>query len=437
MTKTFKIGGIHPPSYKLSAEQKIKTAPLPEQAVLFLSQHTGKPAIPIVQKNDKVKVGQLIARADGFMSANVHSPVSGKIAKIDEATDVNGYRKTAIFIDVAGDEWLPEIDRTDILNVTCNLNAQQIIEKIRAAGIVGLGGATFPTHVKLTIPEGKKADVLLVNAAECEPFLSSDHRLILEKGREIMMGVHVLMKAINVREAIVGIENNKTDAIEHLEKISSRHLGISVLPLKVKYPQGSEKQLIEALTGKRVPSGKLPVDVGAIVVNVGTVFAVYEAVQKNKPLIESIMTVSGTAVEEPSNVCVRLGTPLADIACFPADTAKIVVGGPMMGKALADLNTPVSKGYSALLAFPEKDARREEAQRCIRCTKCIEACPMGLEPYLLVKYAQRMMWEEMETAYIADCIQCGCCAYSCPSHIPLLDYLRTYKFNLFKSSIVQ
>ena len=426
MIKTFNIGGIYPPSYKLSTEQKIKTAPLPKQAVLFLSQHVGKPAIPVVEEGDKVKVGQLIARADGFMSANIHSSVSGKVAKIDEATDVTGRRKTAIFIDVAGDEWLPEIDQTDILNITCNLNAQQIIDKIQAAGVVGLGGTTFPTHIKLTIPEGKKADILLVNAAECEPFLTSNHRLILENGREIMMGIHILMKAINVREAIVGIENNKPDAIAHLEKITSRYLGISVAPLKAKYPQGSEKQLIEALTERRVPSGKQPIDTSAIVVNVGTAFAVYEAVQKNKPLIECMMTISGTSVEKPANLRVRLGTPLADIADFPDDTAKIVVGGPMMGRALTDLNAPVSKGHSALVAFPEKDALRAEAQRCMRCAKCIEACPMGLEPYLLVKYAQRAMWEEMEKAHITDCIQCGCCAYTCPSRIPLLDYLQIY-----------
>ena len=429
--KTFKIGGVHPPQYKLSAHKKIKIAPLPKQVVIFLSQHIGAQAIPVVEKGDEVRVGQLIAKADGFVSGNVHSSVSGKVLKIDDAPDAYGYKSPAIWIDVTQDEKANAIDRKDATGVVHNLKSDEIIAKIKEMGIVGLGGAAFPTHVKLTVPEGKKAEVLIINASECEPYLTADHQLMLEKGKEIIIGINFLMKALQVKKAIIGIENNKPDAIELFDRLSTRFLGLEVVPLKKQYPQGGEKQLIEAVTGQRVPSGKLPIDIGAIVVNVGTTYAVYEAIQKNKPLIERVITVTGKSVKEPMNLLVRIGTPFADIiemaGGIPDDTGKIVVGGPMMGKALTTLDVPVAKGCSGVLMIPEKDAHRKERHQCMRCAKCIDACPMGLEPYLLQKLAENEMWDKMEEEYILDCIECGCCQFTCPSKIPLLDFVRLGK----------
>ena len=385
MMKTFKIGGVHPPQYKLSAHKKIKIAPLPKQVIIFLSQHIGAPAIPVVEKGEEVRVGQLIARADGFISANVHSSVSGKIIKIDDAPDAYGYKSPAIWIEVTPDEKANEINRQDDANVVHHLKPDEIIDKIKEMGVVGLGGAAFPTHVKLTVPEGKKAEMLIINASECEPYLTADHQLMMEKGKEIIIGINFLMKAMQVKKAIIGIENNKPDAIELFDRLSTRFLGLEVMPLKEQYPQGSEKQLIEAVTGLRVPSGKLPIDIGVTVVNVGTAYAVYEAVQKNKPLIERMITVTGKSVKELVNLLVRIGTPFADIVemagGIPDDTGKIVVGGPMMGKALTTLDVPVAKGCSGLLMIPEQEAHRKERHQCMRCAKCIDACPMGLEPY--------------------------------------------------------
>lgn len=426
--KTFKIGGIHPPSYKYSENKPIVKVPLPKQAVIPLSQHLGKPALPIVEKGDVVKVGQLIAKADGFMSANIHASVSGTVLKIDEVMTTAGYRLPAVFIEVQGDVWESNIDKKEDLNVSCMLESEQIIEKIQSMGIVGLGGATFPAHVKLQVPKGKKANLLIVNAAECEPYLTCDHQLMNEKAREILYGVHILMKALKVTEAVIGIESNKKDVIDTFQTLSTRVLGVDVVALKEQYPQGGERQMIEAVTGRRVPSGKLPVDIGVVVVNVATAFAVYQGVMKNKPLIERVLTVTGKHLENPTNLLVRIGTPFADLVEFvgglPFDTEKIIAGGPMMGRAIADLSIPVTKGSSGLVFVSSGEARRKEIDNCTRCAKCVEACPMGLEPYLLMSLAENALWEKMEQSYIMDCIECGCCLYSCPSNRPLLDYVR-------------
>lgn len=426
--KTFKIGGIHPPSYKYSENKPIVKVPLPKQAVIPLAQHLGKPALPIVEKGDVVKVGQLIAKADGFMSANIHASVSGTVLKIDEVMTTAGYRLPAVFIEVQGDVWESKIDRKEDLNVSCMLDSEQIIEKIQSMGIVGLGGATFPAHVKLQVPKGKKANLLIVNAAECEPYLTCDHQLMNEKAREILYGVHILMKALKVTEAVIGIESNKKDVIDTFQTLSTRVLGVDVVALKEQYPQGGERQMIEAVTGRRVPSGKLPVDIGVVVVNVATAFAVYQGVMKNKPLIERVVTVTGKHLENPTNLLVRIGTPFADLVEFvggpPFDTEKIIAGGPMMGRAIADLSIPVTKGSSGLVFVSSGEARRKEIDNCTRCAKCVEACPMGLEPYLLMSLAENALWEKMEQSYIMDCIECGCCLYSCPSNRPLLDYVR-------------
>ena len=429
--KTFRIGGVHPKENKLSAGQKIQVVPLPKQAIIPLSQHLGAPAVPVVEKGAEVKVGQLIAQAGGFVSANVHSPVSGKVAKIDTAIDAWGMKMPAIFIDVEGDEWLPEIDRSEKLLTSCTYTPEEIVKKIADAGIVGLGGACFPTQVKLTPPPGKVAEVLIVNAVECEPYLTCDHQLMLEHAEEIVIGVTILMKALKIQRAIIGIENNKPDAIELMQKTVSRQMGIEVQPLKLKYPQGGEKQLIDACIGRQVPSGVLPIEVGAVVQNVATVYAVYQAVQKNRPLIDRVITVTGKSVNKPGNFQVRFGTPLNDVIAMaggiPENTGKIIAGGPMMGRAMSSTDMPANKRISGVLIMQESESTRPEPQNCIRCAKCVSVCPMGLEPYLLARMAGKNMWDEVEKHNVMDCIECGCCLFTCPSNRPLLDYIRMGK----------
>lgn len=429
---TFRIGGVHPHDNKVySAHQSISECPLPQKAIIPLVQHIGAPAQPVVEKGQKVKVGELLAKAGGFVSANVHAPFSGTITKIDATTDAWGMRMPAIFMDVEGDEWLETIDRSAAIKRDCPLEAKEIVDKIAMAGIVGLGGACFPTHVKLLPPPGKKAEVLIVNGVECEPYLTCDHQLMLEHGEEIIIGIQILMKALGINRAIIGIEKNKPDAIDYMKQLASKALGIEVKPLKLKYPQGGEKQLIDACIGRQVPSGALPIEVGAVVDNVATIYAVYEAVQKNKPLISRVMTVTGKSLSKPGNYSVRFGTPLSDVVALaggvPEDTGKIIGGGPMMGRAMNNIDMPANKRVSGLLFLPENESRRAEVENCIRCAKCVSACPMGLEPYLLSKQAALGMWDEMEKHSIMDCIECGCCMFTCPSHRPLLDYVRMGK----------
>ena len=430
--KTFRIGGVHPHDNKeFSAHKAITAVPLPAKAIIPLVQHIGAPAKPVVQKGDAVKVGQLLAEAGGFVSAPIHSPVSGKVTKIDTAIDAWGMKMQAIYIDVEGDEWLPEIDRTDILVPYTNLEAKDIIEKIKNAGIVGLGGACFPTHVKLMPPPGKKAEVLIVNGVECEPYLTCDHQLMMERGEQILVGIELVMKALGINKAIIGIENNKPDAIAHMQQLTAGNKSVTVQPLKLRYPQGGEKQLIDACIGRQVPSGALPIEVGAVVDNVATLFAVYEAVMKNKPLISRVMTVTGKDVKNPGNYEVRFGTPLADVlemaGGVPESTGKVIGGGPMMGRAMQNLDMPCNKRMSGALLMTKEESVRVEPSPCIRCGKCVSACPMGLEPYLLAKLSAAQNWEKMEELSIMDCIDCGCCLFTCPSHRPLLDYIRLGK----------
>jgi len=432
--KTFKIGGVHPPENKLSTDRPIEVLAIPAQVIIPLSQSLGAPSVPVVNKGDAVKVGQLIAKGEAFISSNIHSSVSGKVLKIDEAMDQSGYRRQAIFITVEGDEWMEAIDRSAELKKEITLSKEEIVSKVKELGIVGLGGATFPSHVKLMVPTGKKAEVLVLNGVECEPYLTADHRLMLEKGEELMIGIKILMKGLDVKRAIIGIENNKLDAIGHLKNIAKDFDGIEVEALKVQYPQGGEKQLIDAVLRRQVPSGKLPIEVGAVVHNVGTAFAVYEAVQKNKPLFERVVTVTGKNVKNPGNFMVRVGTSINELiekaGGLPEDTGKIVSGGPMMGKALNSVDVPVVKGTSGVLLFKEKEARRVDPTNCIRCGKCITVCPMGLEPVLLAQYAELEMWENVEVERALDCIECGSCQYTCPAGRPLLDYIRLGKFRV-------
>ena len=431
MLKTFKIGGVHPAENKLSASKAIEVLALPKTVFVPVGQHIGAPAEAVVKKGDKLVVGQLIAKSSGFVSANIHSSVSGTVKKVEPGPDTSGYPKMGVYIDVEDDNWDEQIDRSTELKSEIILDSAAILTKIQNAGIVGLGGATFPTHVKLMPPKGMKAEVLLINGVECEPYLTSDHRLMLEHGEELIVGVHLLMRALNVDKAAIGIENNKPDAIAKMSGLVAQHSNISVIPLKVKYPQGGEKQLIKAVTGREVPSGALPISVGAVVTNIATTFAVYEAVQKNKPLFERVVTVTGKSVKNPSNYKVRIGTTISELieaaGGLPENCGKIINGGPMMGKAFANTEIPVTKGTSGILMMPDKESKRSESMPCIRCSRCVSVCPMGLEPFLLMTISEKQMWEGAENEKVMDCIECGSCSYTCPANRPLLDFIRLGK----------
>ena len=432
MLRTFSLGGIHPKENKLSAGVKIVPAPLPKEVIIPLGMHIGAPATACVAKGDEVKVGTLIAKSSGFVSANIYSSVAGKVMKIDSVFDASGYKKPAIIISVAEEDiWEESIDRSPELVRECSLDAKAIIDKINEAGIVGLGGATFPTHVKLSPPPGSKAEVLIINAVECEPYLTSDHQLMLEHGEEILVGCTILMKALSVDKCIIGVENNKPDAIKHLSGLCAQYKGIEVMPLKVQYPQGGEKQLIDAVLSKQVKSGALPISTGAVVQNVGTIYAVYEAIQKNKPLIERVVTVTGKSLDKPANYLARIGTPLKTLieasGGIPENTGKIIGGGPMMGKALLSADLPVTKGTSGILLISQEESVRKPMRACIRCAKCVNVCPMGLNPTFLMVDTQQQDWERAERGHIVDCIECGSCSFTCPSNRPLLDFIRMGK----------
>ena len=432
MLRTFRLGGIHPPENKLSAAVAPQPLALPREVIIPIGQHIGAPAVPVVAKGDLVKVGSVIAKTGGFVSANIHSSVTGKVTKIDAVYDAGGYKRPAIIIAVAAEEeWEEGIDRSPELVRDCTLSPQEITRAIAAAGVVGLGGATFPTHVKLAPPPGAKAELLIVNAVECEPYLTSDHQLMLTKAPEILVGVQLLMRALEVGRAVIGIEANKPDAIALMTRLAKEYPGVEVMPLKVQYPQGGEKQLIDAVLRRQLKSGALPISAGAVVQNVGTVFAVYEAVQKHKPLIERIVTVTGKHLEHPANYRVRIGTPIQELITasggLPEDTGKIIGGGPMMGKALLSPEIPVTKGTSGVLLLPREESVRQPMRACIRCAKCVNVCPMGLNPTYLMRDVQYADWEQVERGYVLDCIECGSCSYTCPSHRPLLDFIRVGK----------
>ena len=438
--KTFSIGGIHPEENKLTHEVATKVAPLPTQAIFPLSQHIGAPASPVVQKGDKVKVGTLIAEAGSFVSAPIYSSVSGTVFKIDTVVDATGYRKLAIIINVEGDEWEESIDRSDKLETVANhpeLTPEEIINRVKWAGVTGMGGAGFPTFIKLTPPPTAKAECVIINAVECEPYITADYRLMMEHADEILVGLELLMKATKVKKGFIGIETNKPVAIELLTKkcaeaFRASEYQVEVVPLKQRYPQGGEKQLVDAVIQRQVPAPPaIPVNVGAIVQNVGTAYAVYEAVMKHKPLFERYTTVTGKRLQNPGNFLVRMGTPMKDLIEFcggmPEGDNKLLAGGPMMGKALTTVEVPVCKGTNSVTIISGDEARRLEPQPCIRCAKCVGACPMGLEPYLLAKLSEVKNWERAEHEDITSCIECGSCQFTCPAHRPLLDSIRQGK----------
>ncbi len=412
--RTFRIGGVHPEENKITAEMPTQVAPLPKQAifplgqhigapakpVVPLGQHIGAPAKPVVAKGDKVKVGTLIAEAGGFVSAPIYSSVSGTVFKVDTSIDATGYRKPCIIINVEGDEWEESIDRSDkleTLEAHAELTPEEIVNRIKVAGVTGMGGAGFPTFIKLCPPPGAKAECVIINGVECEPYITADYRLMMEHADEILVGLNLLMKAAK-----------------------------EIVPLAKKYPQGGEKQLVDAVIRRQVPAPPaIPVNVGAIVQNVGTAFAVYQAVMKNKPLFERYTTVTGKQVKNPGNFLVRMGTPFSQMIenCggLPEGDNKVLAGGPMMGKAVISLDVPVTKGTNSITVLTDADAHRKKAQPCIRCAKCVDACPMGLEPYLLATLSVVKDYERLEAEEVTSCIACGSCQFTCPSHRPILD----------------
>ena len=430
---TFSIGGVHPHDSKISRGCAIEQLPLAPTVYLQLSQHIGAPAKPIVEVGDKVKVGQPIAEPGGFVSAYIHSSVSGTVKSIAPRPDLAGIPQMCIEIAVEGDEWADGIDLSDTLVTDIPEDNKAIIEKIRLAGVVGLGGATFPTHVKLSPPPGSKCEMIIINGCECEPYLTSDFRVLMEKGEQVVVGAAILSQVMGGVPCTIAIEVNKPEAIAHMEEVIARlgYKGISVMPMKMRYPQGSEKQLIDAVMHRQVGSGALPISVGAVVQNVGTALAVYDAVQKNKPLVDNTLSVTGECFPRQANLLVRVGTPIKYIIDYlggvPEDAVKVISGGPMMGKAIANLEASTLKGTSAILFLTAKQTLRAPESGCIRCGKCADACPMGLEPFLLQRLARANDMEALEQNAAQDCIECGCCLYSCPAHIPLLDIIRQAK----------
>lgn len=427
--KTFP-GGVHPHDSKhYSNSVPITAAPLPARVIIPVSQHIGSPSTPIVKVGDEVLAGQQIAEASGFVSIHQHAPISGKITKIEKFPHPSGNSQLAIEITGDGeDRWIDLVDEPNFLD----LPVEQLKQRIADAGICGMGGAGFPTQVKLSPPPEKKIDTIILNGVECEPFLTSDHRLMLEKTAEIVQGLKVFLKVTGAKEGMIGIEANKPDAIKAFNALLTKESNIKVVPLKLQYPQGAEKQLIYAATRRKVPNkGGLPLAVGVVVQNVGTAYAVYEACRFKKPLVERVITISGTIVRKPANYRARIGTPLSELVELAGGATepigKIISGGPMMGFALPTLEAPMGKGSSGLLLFGEKEARDLQEHDCLRCARCVDVCPLNLMPSMI---ANAVKYKDLDLAVKAglnDCMKCGSCAYVCPAHIRLVQWIDTGK----------
>ena len=431
--KTFHKGGIHPADHKRTAGVPISEPVHAPVLRIMLSQSIGAPSQPLVKAGDHVEAGQEIAKAGGFVSASLHSPVAGTVKKIVDIRDVAGYPAQAIEIerdDSAGEVTLEPMDPNT------HYSPAQIVERVAACGIVGMGGATFPTSVKLSPGKEYRPEFIIINGAECEPWLTCDDRLMQEHPTEIVRGATWIMKSVKVGRCYIGIEDNKPQAIAAMREAASHYDGVDVVVLKKKYPQGGEKQLIDAVLGRQVPSGALPVYVGAIVDNVATAYAIWAACEKGKPLTSRVVTVTGPDVANPGNFLVDVGTPVGDLieaaGGLPEGTGMVISGGPMMGRAMSTLDTPTTKGMSGILILPEKDAERPPVEPCIRCASCVSVCPMGLEPYLLAAQSERGLYAQCKSHHAMDCIECGSCQYTCPSGRPLLDFIRLSKREIRK-----
>lgn len=426
---TFK-GGIHPPDKKeLSKDRPISPAKSPKRVVIPLVQHIGAPCKPVVSIGQEVKKGEVIGAPEGFVSAPVHSSVSGKVVAIGDFPTATGRMVSSVIIENdSKEEWSLLKDNPDYMN----LSQEELRNKIKEAGIVGMGGAAFPAHVKLSPPKEKSVDVVILNGAECEPYLTADYRLMIERSEDVVEGLKVLMKILGVNKGFIGIENNKPDAVEAMKKAASGESNIKVCGLEVKYPQGAEKMLIKATVDREVPPRGLPMDVGAVVHNIGTAIAIYEAARYGKPLIERVVTVTGEGIKEPKNLMVKIGTLISDLIeeCggFKSEVAKVISGGPMMGFAIYSLDVPVTKGTSGILVIPEEGVEHaEDFGPCIRCGRCIEICPMGLMPSTLSVLAEKGFYEDTKDYNLFDCFECGSCAYVCPSKRPIVQLIRLAK----------
>lgn len=423
----FKRGGVHPKSNKqITRELAIENAIVPKIAKITMHQHIGAPAKCIVNVNDMVTEGQLIGKAEGFISANIHTPVSGKVVQICNDWSPLGNRTQTVYVAFEG----TIAQGFGVKNNWQTKSPAELLEAIKEAGIVGLGGAMFPTHVKLSPPKDAKIKYLVVNGVECEPYLTADYRLMLERRDEIITGIEIAKKIIGAEKVILGIENDKMDAAAHFDKVFSERDDAFVVPLNVRYPQGGEKQLIEAVLGQEVPAGKIPLEIGVVVMNVGTAFAVYEAVVNNKPLIERVVTITGSPVVKPGNYKVRIGTPVKDLLeeCgLNKPAVKVVMGGPMMGATLLNLDFPVIKGTSGLLVLTKKEAKKFADYHCIHCGMCVDACPVGLIPQVLVEKLYANRYTEAVNLGLNHCIECGSCAYVCPAKISLVQYFKAGK----------
>ena len=413
--------------YKNTAGCETEVMPIPDIVKISMSQHIGAPCKPLVAKGDTVKVGQLIGDTDAFVSAPIHSSVSGTVVGIETQRNAVAGNDTLVVIETDKKQELSE----DIKAPEMPEDLAGFVKAVRESGLVGLGGASFPTHIKYNPKNIDDVHTLIVNGAECEPFITSDHRGMLEDTQDIIDGMKLIVKYIGLDEAYIGIEANKPDAIEALRKAAGANSGIEVIPLKVKYPQGGEKQLIDAVLGRQVPSGGLPASVGVVVQNVATAYAVKQAVADGIPLVERIVTITGPDLPHPGNYRVAIGTPLSAIISaaggMPESTKKVILGGPMMGKAASNLNATTNKGTSGILVVPERYSMRETPENCVRCASCVSVCPMGLEPYLLAKLSQLKDYGRLEAERVMDCIECGSCSYICISHRPLLDHIRIGK----------
>jgi len=426
---TFK-GGIYPPHYKKQTENMIiENALEPKYVVIPLSQHIGAPCDPLVVAGDMVKVGQKIGESKAFVSAPIHASVSGTVKRIEMHQSPGGNKVNCIVIDSDG---LFEVHESvkPKGNIE-DLSKEEILEIIKEAGMTGMGGAGFPTHVKLSPPKDKLIDTIIINGAECEPFLTADHRIMLERPEQVLAGAKAIMKAVGVNKCFIAIEKNKPDAIEIMQKIVEGSEGIEVAPLEAKYPQGDEKRIIYAITGRVVPSGGLPMDVGCIVDNVGTVSTIGNVFLTGMPLIQRVTTVTGSAIKNPKNLYIRIGTLFSDIIeqCggFSEEPGKILNGGPMMGIAQFTTDVPVIKGTSGILIFNKNDATITEPSNCIRCGRCVDACPVNLQPFLISRQSILGNFNDAEKNFAADCIECGSCSFICPAKRPLVETIRVAK----------